>query len=117
MFANFFKSFGGGGAFGGDDDDGFGAFGGPSMMFGSPFMNGMGGGMMGGMMGRKRPFVSEVRCTLEELFHGTVKKLKITRQCHTPGRDRGRVFEVQVRLITNILRIGVGVSQYQQCMP
>jgi hypothetical protein len=62
-------------------------------------MGPMGMGPMGvnGMMGGgKRPFMSDVRCTLEELFTGTTKKLKITRQCQTASREREHVFEVQV---------------------
>ena len=103
IFANLFKSFRGGF----DEDDMMGGFGfGPGMMGGfgpgggsAMFqqMNGMGGFHgMGGMMG-KRPFTSDVGCTLEELYHGTTKKLKITRQCQTAGRPREHVFEIQVR--------------------
>ena len=72
----------------------FGRMGGPMGGMGMG-MNGM-GGMMGGMGGGKRPFMSDVRCTLEELFTGTTKKLKITRQCQSAGREREHVFEVQV---------------------
>ena len=70
------------------------------MAGGAPMgMGGMGMGGMGinGMMNGKRPFTSDVRCTLEELYLGTTKKLKITRQCQSPSRPREHVFEVQVR--------------------
>jgi len=110
IFSNFFKQFRGGGF---DDDDmgGFSFGPGGAGMFagGSPFGSGgrmgfgpMGGiGGMGGMgmpgMGGKRPFVADIKCTLEELYSGTTKRMKITRQCHTPGREREHVFEIQVK--------------------
>eukprot|EP00802_Teleaulax_amphioxeia_P022623 Tamp_23092.p1 GENE.Tamp_23092~~Tamp_23092.p1 ORF type:complete len:193 (-),score=35.85 Tamp_23092:40-618(-) len=38
-----------------------------------------------------------LNCTLEELFHGTTKKLKITRQSVTPGRSREHTFEINIK--------------------
>ncbi len=61
-------------------------------------MNMMIGGVMVGGGTRKRPFTltSDVRCTLEELFTGKTKKLRITRQCLSEGREPQHILEVQV---------------------
>ena len=101
----FSRIFGGAGgfSFGGDD------FGGASFSFGGPggFGGGFGGGGFGGGGfgggfggGPRRPRKPEpatvpVNCTLEQLFSGCTKKLKITRS--KQGRDDPKVFEIDVR--------------------
>ena len=99
----FTKMFGGGGGFGGFggfDDDFMSGMGGGGMggggMGGMPFfMGGMPGGM-GGMMGQQ-PFLADLKLTLEELYSGVTKKLKITRKSVTPGRATEHTFEIKVQ--------------------
>lgn len=79
---------------------------------GSPFgdiFSGMGGARMGGMPGgfsfsfggepppprAPEPLVVPVQCTLEELFQGKLKKMKITRAIN--GVDKEKIFEIQVK--------------------
>jgi DnaJ homolog subfamily B member 4 len=108
IFSEFFRN--GGGGMGGDDDDfatGFGSFGG---------MGGMGGTPMGGAKrtsssrfdgGRRAP-TPEVTVverplpvTLEELFNGTTKKMKIKRKTYDPATGKqstqDRILEVPIK--------------------
>lgn len=86
IFAQFF-----GGSFGG-----FGGF----EDFGGGF-GGMGGGFggMGGMGSRRQkapePLEVSVNCTLEQLFTGCVKKLKINRTIN--GKEDPKIFEINVK--------------------
>ena len=110
IFSEFLR--GGGGSMGGGDDDDFGGFGG----FG---MGGMPGGMPGGMGGGGRgpgarfsggrrapePEVTVVEkplaVTLEELFNGTTKKLKIKRKTYDQATGKqstqDRILEVPIK--------------------
>uniref|UniRef100_A0A0K6S9C6 J domain-containing protein n=1 Tax=Chromera velia CCMP2878 TaxID=1169474 RepID=A0A0K6S9C6_9ALVE len=118
IFSRFFSSDRGGPGgfsmfFGGDDD-----MGGMGGMPGGFFM---GGGMPGGMGGmgagrssrmgsapagassqmpaRPKPFEMDLNCTLEELYTGKTKKLKITRQRYagsSPTKDE-KTLEVEVK--------------------
>lgn len=96
IFAQFFKdSFQRSNSFG---ETPFGDMGG--MGFGG--MSGMGGpmgGMMGGMGGGSaaRPAVFNVTCTLEELYNGITKKMKVRRKSTTLKRDEEAVLEVAVK--------------------
>ena len=107
IFSEFLR--GGGGGMGGDDDD-FGGFGG----FG---MGGMPGGMGGSRGGRApggrfsggrrapEPEVTVVEkplaVTLEELFNGTTKKLKIKRKTYDQATGKqstqDRILEVPIK--------------------
>ena len=117
--SNPFASFGGaggpGGAGGGDDDeDGGGGFGGGGMP--GMRMGGMPGGFggMGGMPGmggprttqrrgpqKPEPIKRQLLCTLEDLYSGTTKKLKITRWRVDPSsgtrRQEERILEIPIR--------------------
>lgn len=59
-------------------------------MFGG--MGGMGGGPMA-----PRPSVFELRCSLEDLYSGATKKMKVTRTSTTLRRDPEMVLEVAVK--------------------
>jgi DnaJ family protein B protein 4 len=111
IFSEFLRGYGGGGA--GDDDDMFGGFG----------MGGMPGGMPGGMGGASSkqrrgpsgqfnggrrapaPEVTVVEKTLpvslEELFNGTTKKMKIKRKTYDPATGKqstqDRILEVPIK--------------------
>ena len=92
LFSHLFGGMGGMGGMGGFD---FGDMGGDPFGFG-----GFGG--MGGMGGRRQrraqpppPMEVNVNCTLEQLFTGCTKKLKITRNIN--GRDDAKVFEIEVK--------------------
>jgi len=86
IFAEFFgdsSPFGGMGGFGmvtrGSrfQDSMFGGFGGPESMFGS-YGEGFGGGATMGPR-KAKPVENRLQCTLEELYKGTTKKMKISR--------------------------------------
>lgn len=80
-----------------EDMGGFFGFG------GMPGMGGMGGMPMGGMGGKggkggaARPAVFDLNCSLEELFNGATKKMKIKRKSATISRDEETVLEVEVK--------------------
>lgn len=109
-----------GGGMGGDPFGGlFGGMGGPGMGGGGggvPF--GMGGGMGPGMGGhpfgggpmggmghqgpvKDKPITKQLACTLEELYAGSVRKLKITRtvwgSSGQPSRSEEEILEVNVK--------------------
>lgn len=75
----------------------------------SPFedMGGLFGGMMGGMggmggmadmaSGKSKPAVFELGCTLEELYNGARKKMKVKRSSQTLQRSAETVLEVDVK--------------------
>jgi len=97
IFAQFFKdSFQRSSSFGETPFEDMGGMG-----FGG--MGGMGGpmgGMMGGMGGgggAARPAVFNVSCTLENLYNGTTKKMKVKRKSITLKRDEEAVLEVVVK--------------------
>eukprot|EP00931_Biecheleriopsis_adriatica_P070725 TRINITY_DN4450_c1_g1_i1.p1 TRINITY_DN4450_c1_g1~~TRINITY_DN4450_c1_g1_i1.p1 ORF type:complete len:382 (+),score=106.08 TRINITY_DN4450_c1_g1_i1:73-1146(+) len=109
MFARFFKdSFQRSSSFGESPFQdmggfGFGGMGGmPGMggMGGMPGMPGMGGmgGMGGGMgSGPSKPAVFDLQCSLEELYNGATKKMKVKRNSTTLSRDPQAVLEVTVK--------------------
>lgn len=80
-------------------------FGGDGDIFSNIFGSGMSGGMPGfsfnfggGRPQRPRktePMVIPLNCSLEELFTGTTKKLRVTR--NIKGYDNAKVFEINVR--------------------
>mmetsp|Transcript_11094 Transcript_11094/g.19316 ORF Transcript_11094/g.19316 Transcript_11094/m.19316 type:complete len:347 (+) Transcript_11094:156-1196(+) len=104
-----FKEFFGGGMGGGGDEDPF------ASMFGGGMHPGMHGGMHGGGMpfgfggqggpGRGRPQQSgprkaapiehQLQCTLEELYAGCTRKMKISRQ--VSGKTETEVLEINVK--------------------
>lgn len=109
LFARFFKdsfqrssSFGEGSPFedmfGGMFGQGMGGMGG---MGGMPGMGGMGGmpGMSGrgGMTQGSRPAQFELQCSLEELYNGATKKMKVKRSSSTLSRDAEAVLEIKVK--------------------
>mmetsp|Transcript_14718 Transcript_14718/g.42187 ORF Transcript_14718/g.42187 Transcript_14718/m.42187 type:complete len:191 (+) Transcript_14718:3-575(+) len=55
------------------------------------------GGKGGGKGGAARPAVFELGCTLEELYNGTTKKMKVKRTSTTLQRDPEAVLEVEVK--------------------
>jgi len=106
VFAKFFKdSFQRSSSFGEspfEDMGGFfnmGGFGGKGM----GGQGGMGGNMGQGMFGMpagaptKRPALFDLNCTLEELYNGTTKKLKVTRNSITLKRDAETVVSIDVK--------------------
>lgn len=109
IFAQFFGGMGGGmGGFGMDDeaDGGGGGGGGMGGMGGMPFNMFMGGG--GGPGGSRSsgrapprekpkppPSVFDLKLTLEELYKGTLKKRKLTR--NRGGKPSEKVIEIDVR--------------------
>eukprot|EP00933_Yihiella_yeosuensis_P009959 TRINITY_DN11616_c2_g1_i2.p1 TRINITY_DN11616_c2_g1~~TRINITY_DN11616_c2_g1_i2.p1 ORF type:complete len:344 (-),score=79.77 TRINITY_DN11616_c2_g1_i2:132-1163(-) len=98
IFARFFKdSYQRSSSFGESPFEGMGGF----MFPGMPGMGGMGGGMtgMGGMGGPSatRPAIFELSCTLEELYNGTTKKMKVKRSSQTLSRDAEAVLEIAVK--------------------
>jgi DnaJ-class molecular chaperone len=115
LFKQFFGNLGGGrgGSFSfgfGDDENagGFGGFGGihGGSFFGdeeSPFRgkgrrvgDGFGfGERFSNPMRKRDPMVIEVFCTLEQLFKGDKKKLKVTRRLN--GADSAKVFELDIK--------------------
>ena len=58
-------------------------------------MSGMPGGM--GAPQKKKQHMHDLQCTLAELFHGTTKKLKITRQSVSAGRSKEHTFEITIK--------------------
>jgi len=93
MFARFFKdSFQRSESFG---ESPFGGFGG---LFGG-FANAAGGGMPGGFggEGRVRPAVFELHCSLEELYSGATRKMKVTRSSVTLKRSPETVLEINIK--------------------
>lgn len=110
IFAQFFGTNNPFAAFGGDDDSGLP--GGFRMFMGGP--GGMGGIHMGGMngmgssaaSGRRGPTKAEairrpLQCTLEELYTGTTKKIKITRQRLNPDgkttHPEEKILEINIK--------------------
>jgi DnaJ family protein B protein 4 len=107
IFSEFLR--GGGGGMGGDDDD-FGGFGGfgmggmPGGMGGSRGGRGPGGRFSGGRRAPE-PEVTVVEkplaVTLEELFNGTTKKLKIKRKTYDQATGKqstqDRILEVPIK--------------------
>eukprot|EP00879_Flechtneria_rotunda_P001159 GHRR01001305.1.p1 GENE.GHRR01001305.1~~GHRR01001305.1.p1 ORF type:complete len:340 (+),score=72.59 GHRR01001305.1:396-1415(+) len=105
--------------FGGGGDPLAGLFGGMGGMGGHPFagMGGMGGhsfagmgGPMGGMAGmggmqqgsvRDKPITRPLPCTLEELYTGSLRKLKVTRTIwdanRRPSRTEEEILEVNIK--------------------
>ncbi|KAF6261965.1 hypothetical protein COO60DRAFT_1293650 [Scenedesmus sp. NREL 46B-D3] len=87
--------FGGMGGMGGGPFGGMGGMGG-----GHPFggMGGMGGGPMGGMHQgpiKDKPITRQLNCTLEELYSGSTRKMKITRTIFDgSGRSKRSVEEI-----------------------
>lgn len=75
--------FGGMGGMGGGPFGGMGGMGGGMPGMGGPFggMGGMQAGPMGGHSGpvKDKPITRQLACTLEELYTGSVRKMKITR--------------------------------------
>mmetsp|Transcript_29099 Transcript_29099/g.93856 ORF Transcript_29099/g.93856 Transcript_29099/m.93856 type:complete len:358 (-) Transcript_29099:224-1297(-) len=107
IFARFFqggfernRSFGEGSPFDGFDDL-FAAGAGGTRMEGARVGGGgvPGGFGRGGVAPNKRPsvVVKNLHCTLEELYRGATKRLKITRKSRTMQRDTTKVLEVPVR--------------------
>eukprot|EP00158_Paraphelidium_tribonemae_P006372 Partr_v1_DN27793_c1_g1_i3_m67503 putative Pfam:DnaJ_C len=118
IFRQFFQAFGGASAGGGNgDDDLAGMFGGGGMPRMQSMPGGMGGGFMGGGMpggfggmgggapgGFGRPQSSSgpstvkrpLRVTLEDLYTGCTKKLKVTRKLMSGGQDE-KILAVQVK--------------------
>ena len=107
LFARFFKdSFQRSSSFGGESpfQDMFGGMFGQGMG-GMPMGPGM-GGPMGGMPGMgyqhmgspdSRPAQFDLQCSLEELYNGTTKKMKVKRSSTTLTRDPEAVLEVKVK--------------------
>ncbi|KAI8384279.1 uncharacterized protein BYT42DRAFT_493057 [Radiomyces spectabilis] len=103
IFKHFFASFGGGGMGMDDDDDfrggggmpgGFSAFGGMPGMSGMGGMGGMGGGRGGGggfrqAQPQKPPAIKRpLPISLEDLYTGTTKRLKVTRKLRDGATGR-----------------------------
>jgi len=68
----------------------------------SPFEDGgglFGGGMfpMGGEHGRKRPAIFDLHCSLEDLYNGTTRKLKVKRTSTSLQRADEAVLEIAVK--------------------
>ena len=107
LFAEIFGG-GGFGGFGGGGGDPFGAFGGMGGMGGGggghPFMGGMGGGHpFGGGGGRgpqaprkDPPIEVKLKCSLEELYSGCVKKMRIGRATAS-GQRVEEILEIDVK--------------------
>lgn len=108
VFASFMKNFGG--SFGASDADDFsmgdmsGGFGRFFNMGGSTGMHGAHGARMGESSMKRdnaeREIVTKpLQLTLEELFKGTTKRMKIKRKVYTSGtmRQEERILEVQVK--------------------
>lgn len=102
IFARFFKdSFQRSSSFGESPFEDLGGF----FQFGGlgGGMRGMGGvGSMGGIGGMggassSRPAIFELTCTLEELYKGTTKKMKVRRTSATLHRDAEAVLEVAIK--------------------
>mmetsp|Transcript_11348 Transcript_11348/g.21420 ORF Transcript_11348/g.21420 Transcript_11348/m.21420 type:complete len:348 (-) Transcript_11348:284-1327(-) len=109
IFARFFKdSFNRSSSFGESPfEEMFGMFGGP----GGPGMGGLGGmggmggigghagpGMAGMRMGQgSRPAVFDLHCSLEDLYNGATKKMKVKRSSATLSREAEAVLEVVVK--------------------
>jgi DnaJ family protein B protein 4 len=95
IFRQFFASFGGG-AGGSDDDEftGFGAGGFPGFA-GFPGAAGMGAGFGRGGLAAQ-PVHHPIRLTLEELYTGVTKKLKVTRRLLDGGTTE-KILTIQVK--------------------
>jgi len=97
LFSRFFKdSFQRSTSFGESPFDGmfrgFGDFGGPS--------GGPSGGMFGvptGAGAKKRPAMFDLNCSLEELYGGSTKRMKVQRRSTTMKRPSEKVLEVEVK--------------------
>lgn len=100
---NIFEQFSSNGGFGGDDPFShmFGGMGGGGMGGGSPF-GGMGGGSSGFSQRRGPPRAEptvvtlNLKLTLEELFTGATKKMKLSRKGPT-GIKEDKILEINVR--------------------
>mmetsp|Transcript_42513 Transcript_42513/g.98542 ORF Transcript_42513/g.98542 Transcript_42513/m.98542 type:complete len:338 (-) Transcript_42513:96-1109(-) len=95
IFARFFKdSFQRSSSFGESPfEDMGGLFGG----FGPGMMGGMRGGRASGASAGPAPAVFEVACSLEELYNGTTKKMKVKRTSVTLQREPTAVLELEVK--------------------
>jgi len=98
MFARFFKdSFHRSSSFGESPfEEMFGMFGGIGGMGGMGGMPGMRGGMSQGSQA-VRPAVFDLPCSLEDLYNGATKKMKVKRTSSTLARDAEAVLEVEVK--------------------
>mmetsp|Transcript_120662 Transcript_120662/g.180221 ORF Transcript_120662/g.180221 Transcript_120662/m.180221 type:complete len:398 (+) Transcript_120662:222-1415(+) len=74
---------------------GMGGMAGMAGMGGMGGMPGMGGGF--GAAGMKRPHLHDLKLSLEELYTGCTKKMKITRKSTTLRREPEKVFELQIK--------------------
>eukprot|EP00960_Hanusia_phi_P073859 768103-Hanusia_phi.AAC.1 len=96
IFRNIFGNNGFGGfGFGGDDI--FSSFEferGPKFF---PHKNGAHGSFPMGGESKKRPYVVDLNLSLEELYTGITKKLKISRKTKTPGRSPQNIFDIKVK--------------------
>jgi DnaJ family protein B protein 4 len=100
IFSQFFGTNNPFAAFGGMDE----MMGGPGGLGGAAF-HGMGGGGIGAGGGQQRqkqePIKRQLNCTLEELYTGTTKKVKITRQRLTADgkstRSEEKILEIPIR--------------------
>jgi len=96
IFAQFFGGadpFTAGGSRGSSDEESDGGFGGMGGMRGFGGMGGMPHGMMGGQTGRPRmekaaPVCHVLNVTLEELYRGTTKKMRITRKIRDAASNK-----------------------------
>lgn len=89
IFARFFKdSFHRSNSFGESPFEDMGGFFGGRGMF--PGMGGVGQGAV-------KPAIFELKCSLEDLYNGTTKKMKVTRTSTTLKRDAETVLEVAVK--------------------
>jgi DnaJ-class molecular chaperone len=110
IFRQFFGTSNPFGGMGGmDDDDDFGGMGGMGSFFGRSGMGGMGGftrmGGMGGMGGAQRqrgprqppPIIQPIHATLEELYKGKTKRIKITKKVLS---EDGQTTKPQDKILT-----------------
>mmetsp|Transcript_107840 Transcript_107840/g.303857 ORF Transcript_107840/g.303857 Transcript_107840/m.303857 type:complete len:342 (-) Transcript_107840:192-1217(-) len=101
IFSRFFKdSYQRSNSFGESPFEDMGGFGG--LFGGMPMGGGMPGAMPGGMRGmggpgHARPAVFDLNLSLEDLYAGTTKKMKITRKSTTLKRDPEVVLELNVK--------------------
>jgi len=101
MFARFFKdSFQRSHSFGSSPFDDFGGLFGGGMhgFMGGPMGMGMGMASDAGAGGqRKRPATFDLNCSLEDLYNGATRKMKVTRTSTTLRRDPATVLEVNLK--------------------
>lgn len=97
LFSRFFKdSFQRSTSFGESPFDGAGMFGARFGDFGGP-SGGMFGAPAGAGGGEKRPAMFDLNCSLEELYGGSTKRLKVQRRSTTMQRPSETVLEVEVK--------------------